>query len=51
MDTYVVQGLSKGVTCEEALEALENCFGDQYLAGAYPSQLKARDQDVGESLQ
>jgi hypothetical protein len=39
-DAYVLHGISKGATYEETLEALEDCFGDQYLAGAYPGQLK-----------
>jgi hypothetical protein len=38
------------VTYEEALQALEDRFGDQHFAAAYRSQLKARTQRTGESL-
>jgi hypothetical protein len=36
---------------EEAIEALEDHFGDQHLAAAYRSQLNAGTQKAGESLQ
>lgn len=49
--TDVLHGVLKGATCEEILVALENRFGDQYLAAAYCSQLKTRTQGVGECLQ
>jgi hypothetical protein len=49
--TDVLHGVLKGATCEEILVALENRFGDQYLAAAYRSQLKTRTQGVGECLQ
>jgi hypothetical protein len=47
----VAHGIPKGETYEEALQALEDCFGDQHFAAAYRSQLKARTQWVGESWQ
>jgi hypothetical protein len=47
--TDVLHGVPKEVTYE-AIEALEDCFGDQHLAAAYGSQLKIRNYLVGESL-
>jgi hypothetical protein len=49
--TDMLQGVPKGVTYEETLEALEDIFGDQHLAALYRSQLKSRTQGVGQSLQ
>jgi hypothetical protein len=48
--TDVLYGVPKGATCEETLESLEDCFGDQHLVAAYRSQLKTRTQDVGGTL-
>jgi hypothetical protein len=39
------------VTYEKTLQALEAHFGNQHFAAAYCSQLKARIQRAGESLQ
>jgi hypothetical protein len=39
------------VTYEEALQALEDRFGDQHFAGAFRSQVKTRTHRAGESLQ
>jgi hypothetical protein len=36
---------------QETTEALESCYGAHHLATEYHSQLKARTQLVGESLQ
>jgi hypothetical protein len=47
----VLHGISKGATYEQILEALEDCFGVQYLAAAYRSQLKSRNEGVRESSQ
>jgi hypothetical protein len=47
----VLHGVPRGATYEEAIEALEDRFGDQHLAAAYRSQLKARTQKAGESQQ
>jgi hypothetical protein len=49
--TNMLHGVLKGITCEETLKALEDCFRDQHLATAYRSHLKARTQGVRESLQ
>jgi hypothetical protein len=49
--TDVLHGVPKGATYEEALEALEDRFGDQHLAFDYRSHLKTRTQFVGEFLQ
>jgi hypothetical protein len=38
-----------GATYEEAINALEDRFGDQHLAAAYRSQPKVRTQKAGES--
>jgi hypothetical protein len=46
----VLQGVLKGMTHEETLEDLEDCFRDQHLA-AYCSQQKTRTLGVGEYLQ
>jgi hypothetical protein len=47
----MLHGALKGVTYEETLEALEDHYGDQYLANANHSQLKMRAQGVRESLE
>jgi hypothetical protein len=47
----VLHGVPRGATYEEAIEALEDRFGDQHLAAAYRSQLKTRTQKAGETLQ
>jgi hypothetical protein len=49
--TNVLHGVTKGATCEETLEALEDRFGDQHLAAAYHSKQKPRIQGVEESLE
>jgi hypothetical protein len=49
--TDVLQRVPKGQTYEETLEALEDRFGDQYLAAIYHSQLKTRTQGVRVSMQ
>jgi hypothetical protein len=35
----------------EILQALEDCFGEEHFAAAFRSQLKARTQKAGETLQ
>jgi hypothetical protein len=47
----MLHGVPRVATYEEAIESLEDCFGVQHLAVAYCSQLKARAQKAGESLQ
>jgi hypothetical protein len=47
----VLHWVPTGAKYEEAIEALEDRFGDQHLAAAYRSQLKARTQRAGESPQ
>jgi hypothetical protein len=49
--TEVLQGVPKGATYEETLEALEDRFGDQHLASTYCSQLKTRTPGVGKPFQ
>jgi hypothetical protein len=49
--TDVLHGVPKRATYEETLEALEDRFGNQLMAAAYRSHIKARIQCVGESLQ
>jgi hypothetical protein len=51
--TYLITGLQGPATdvLQETLEDLEDCFGNQYLAAAYRSQLNSRTQDIGDSLQ
>jgi hypothetical protein len=49
--TVVLHGVLKGATYEEILEALDDHFGDQYLAAMYCSQLQTRTHGVGESMQ
>jgi hypothetical protein len=49
--TDVLHGIPKGATYEEILQALEDSFGEELFAAAYRSQLNARMQKAGESLQ
>jgi hypothetical protein len=49
--TAMLYGVPKGATYEKALEALQDCFGDQHLAAVYRSQLKSKTQGAGEFLQ
>jgi hypothetical protein len=46
----VLHGIPASVIYEDALQALEELFGDQHFATAYRSQLKARTQRAEESL-
>jgi hypothetical protein len=48
--TDVLYRILKGLPYEEALQTLEDPFGDQQFAVVYRSRLKARTQRVGESL-
>jgi hypothetical protein len=47
----VLHGIPTTATFEETLQTLEDRFGYQHFAAAYRSQLKARTQRAGESLQ
>jgi hypothetical protein len=47
----VLHGIPINATYQKTLQALEDRFGDQHLAAAYRSQLKARTQRARESLQ
>jgi hypothetical protein len=47
----VLHRVHKGVTYEEAIDALEDHFGDQLLVTVCHTQLKRRTQLTGESLQ
>jgi hypothetical protein len=49
--TNVLHSIPKGATYEETLKALDDCFGDQHIAAAYCSQLKARTRKARKSLQ
>jgi hypothetical protein len=46
----MLHGVPKGMTYDETLQTMEDCFGDQHWAAAYCSQLKTRTQGVRESL-
>jgi hypothetical protein len=47
----LLNGIPKGATYEETLQALEDRFGDRQFAAYYSSHLKARTHRAGESLQ
>jgi hypothetical protein len=47
----MLYGIPTNLTYEEALQALEDRFGDQHFASTDSYQLKARTQRAGESLQ
>jgi hypothetical protein len=47
----VLPGIPTNSTNEDALQALEDCFGAQHFAAAYRCQLTTRTQKAGKSLQ